>query len=52
MVTDPEIEDDMELEGVSERVIEGVSDSEGVMVSEELIDGVSDRVAVSELDIL
>jgi len=38
VVTDPEIEDDIELEGVSERVIEDVSDTEGVILPEELLE--------------
>ncbi len=38
VVTDPVLENDMELEDVSERVIEDVSDPEGVMLSEELVE--------------
>jgi hypothetical protein len=38
VVTDPEIEYDIELDGVIERVIEDVSDTEGVILSEELVE--------------
>ena len=38
VVTDPVIEDDTELEEVSERVLEDVSDTDLVMLSEELVE--------------
>ncbi len=51
-VPDPVIEDDVVLEGDRERLIEDVSDSEGVILSEELVECVSDGVAVRDLEML